>query len=93
MSGAAHDPGDVVRHASDALVAVGKDRRILSMNPSAETLTGWPEAEAVGELCSDILRASVCGDRCPFERYDSSPRRVRHRTRLRSIRQPKSRSG
>ncbi len=57
-----------MRHASDALIAVDAERRILSMNPSAEALTGFTEAEASGRRCAEVLRSSVCETGCPFER-------------------------
>ncbi|MDZ7637694.1 MAG: sigma 54-interacting transcriptional regulator [Bryobacterales bacterium] len=59
---------DLVRHATDALVAIDPQQRILSMNPSAEVLTGYSAAEAVGRPCSEILHGSLCeGTDCPFE--------------------------
>ncbi len=68
MSGTPYHPGDLVRHASDALIAIDTECRILSMNPSAEALTGIPEAEAAGQPCSSVLRSSLCEAGCPFER-------------------------
>ncbi len=58
----------MIRHAGDALIAVDAKGRILSLNPSAESLTGWLEAEAVGKPCREVLKSSLCEDGCPFDR-------------------------
>jgi two-component system, NtrC family, response regulator HydG len=68
MSERSYHPRDLVRHASDSLIAIDARKRILSMNPSAEALTGLSEAEAQGQPCSEILSSSLCEDGCPFER-------------------------
>ena len=60
-------PEDLVRHASDALIAIDASKRVLSLNPAAEALTGCPESEAIGRPCCEVLRSSVCGEGCPFE--------------------------
>lgn len=65
-----------MRHAADALISIDAQHRILSMNPVAEALTGLPEAEAVGRPCSEVLRTSICGDGCPFERVFEREERV-----------------
>ena len=59
---------DLLRHASDALIAIDANRRILSMNPSAVALTGYSEAEAAGRDCGEVLGSSICRDGCPFGR-------------------------
>lgn len=67
MSTVDYHSEDLVRHATDALVAIDPKRQILSMNPSAELLTGFSAKEAIGKPCSEILHASLCGTGdCPF---------------------------
>jgi PAS domain S-box-containing protein len=61
-------PGDVLRDAADAVIAIDSQRRILGMNPMAEALTGLKEAEALGRPCAEVLHASLCNGRCPFGR-------------------------
>ena len=39
----------------DAILAVGADLRIISLNPTAETLTGWQVEEAHGEFLFDLI--------------------------------------
>ncbi len=68
MSNGCYEPSDLVRHAADALIAVDAERRILSMNPSAEALTGIGESQAIGRPCQEILQSSICGESCPFDR-------------------------
>ncbi len=42
---------------NDAVVATDSAGTVLFMNPVAEALTGWPQAEAVGLAVSQIVRA------------------------------------
>ena len=39
----------------DAVISTDADAAVLRMNPAAETLTGWPEAEALGKPLSEVL--------------------------------------
>ena len=40
----------------DAVISTDTDGRVILMNPIAETLTGWPQAEAAGKPLEDIFR-------------------------------------
>ena len=46
-----------LRSISDAVVATDSAGAVLFMNPVAETLTGWSQAEALGQPVSEIVRA------------------------------------
>lgn len=45
----------VVQSMDESVIAVDAEGRVTLMNPAAETLTGWTQAEAVGEPASDVL--------------------------------------
>lgn len=77
---------DLVRHASDALLAIDAHCRILSMNPSAEMLTGLAAAEAVGRPCCEVIQSELCGSGdCPFHRaFDGEEHITTFDTRIRS---------
>ncbi len=77
---------DLVRHASDALLAIDADCRILSMNPSAELLTGVSASEAVGKPCSSVIQSELCGSgECPFRRaFDGEEHITTFDTRIQS---------
>ena len=47
--------GTTLRSIGDALIAVGRDQRIKLLNPEAERLTGWSNAEAIGKPADEIL--------------------------------------
>ncbi len=49
---------------SDGVFTVDADWRIASFNRAAEEITGVPREEAIGRLCCDVLRASLCGEDC-----------------------------
>lgn len=44
-----------LRSIGDAVIATDRRGRVTFLNPMAERLTGWPEAEARGRQCSDIF--------------------------------------
>lgn len=44
------------------------DRMCISyFSPSAERITGFSSAEVLGRPCNEVLRADLCGDKCPVE--------------------------
>jgi protein-histidine pros-kinase len=45
----------IVQSASDAIIAVDTDRRILRMNPAATEMFRWPEAEALGQPIDRLI--------------------------------------
>lgn len=63
---------DIVEHTSDGIYQVSNDRRIITWNPAMETITGFSAAEAVGQMCFNILRArdsrgiDMCSKDCPI---------------------------
>ncbi|MCW5964007.1 MAG: sigma 54-interacting transcriptional regulator [Bryobacterales bacterium] len=77
---------DLVRHASDALLAIDADCRVLSMNPSAELLTGLSASQAVGKPCCDVIQSDLCGSsECPFQRaFEGEEHITTFDTRIRS---------
>jgi PAS domain S-box-containing protein len=45
-----------LRSIGDAVIATDADGRVKFMNPLAETLTGWEQAEAVGRRLAQVFR-------------------------------------
>jgi signal transduction histidine kinase len=45
-----------IRSIGDAVVTTDPEHRVTSLNPIAQALVGWSEAEAIGETLDDILR-------------------------------------
>ena len=52
---------------SDGVFTVDKDWRITSINRSAQDIIGITKEEALGKLCSEVFRSSLCGDCCPLK--------------------------
>jgi len=49
---------------ADGVFTIDRNWTITSLNRAAETITGWPAAEALGKQCSEIFRSSICGKSC-----------------------------
>lgn len=49
---------------ADGVFTVDEDWRISFFNRAAEEITGIAREEAIGKLCSDVLRASICESDC-----------------------------
>ena len=45
-----------LRSIADAVITTDADGRITLVNPNAERLTGWPEAEAMGRRLDEVFR-------------------------------------
>jgi PAS domain S-box-containing protein len=74
----------VLRGVAEAVVLADPRDRVTAMNPAAEMLTGWREADAVGRELDDVLpglaaacRGSADGERpVPFRSLDGRDLRV-----------------
>lgn len=49
---------------ADGVFTVNKEWRITSFNRAAEKITGVTKAEAIGQLCKDVLKADICEKNC-----------------------------
>ncbi|MCM2336694.1 MAG: PAS domain S-box protein, partial [Pseudomonas sp.] len=45
----------IIESASDAFIAIDADGRVIGWNAQTETMFGWPRAEALGGLLSDMI--------------------------------------
>jgi len=54
----------ILDNIADGVFTVDGDMKITSFNKSAEQITGVPSEEALGRRCSEVLRASICEERC-----------------------------
>jgi PAS domain S-box-containing protein len=57
----------VLASIGDAVIACGKDARVTLLNPTAESLTGWTHAEALGQPVGDVFRTISASTRAPVE--------------------------
>lgn len=60
-------PTDIVASLVEAVFSVDISWRITSFNQGAERLTGLRCAEALGSFCHEVLRCSLCRQRCPLQ--------------------------
>ncbi len=62
----------IISHTTDGMLVVDADRRILSMNPALERLSGWTTAEVLGRPCREVFQStyrdgvSLCDTACPM---------------------------
>jgi PAS domain S-box-containing protein len=58
----------ILESISDGVFTVDQDWRITSFNRAAEEITGVLRGEAIGRLCSEVFRSSMCGADCALRR-------------------------
>ena len=58
--------GDMFDTFSMGVMVVGPDRKIISLNHSAEIITGYNESDLRGKCCGDVLLQSLCGGECQY---------------------------
>ncbi len=58
----------ILESISDGVFTVNLDWRITWFNRAAEVITGIPRAEALGRLCSEVFRCSMCEAECALRR-------------------------
>jgi PAS domain S-box-containing protein len=57
--------GDVILDSiNEGVFTVDTSWRITSMNRAAESITGVAREDALGHVCSEVFRASICEGRC-----------------------------
>jgi PAS domain S-box-containing protein len=56
----------ILQSISEGVFTVDKDWKITSFNRAAQLITGYKTSEALGELCSDIFKSSLCKNQCPI---------------------------
>ncbi len=49
---------------ADGVFTVDRDWKITSFNYAAEKMTGISAEEAIGQSCSDVFHANICGKNC-----------------------------
>jgi PAS domain S-box-containing protein len=65
----APQPTDAILESiSDGVFTVDLDWRITSFNRAAEAITRTPRREAIGRLCSEVFRCSMCEAECALRR-------------------------
>ncbi len=64
---------------TDGVFTVDHDWRITSFNRAAEEITGVPRAEAIGQLCKDVLKADICERNCAIRQTLKTGEPVRDR--------------
>jgi PAS domain S-box-containing protein len=58
----------ILESISDGVFTVDGQWRVTSFNRAAEEITGIPRREAIGRLCQDVFRSSMCETQCPLRR-------------------------
>jgi PAS domain S-box-containing protein len=58
--------GDMFDTFSMGVMVVGPDRKIISLNHSAEIITGYNESDLRGRYCSQELLDPLCGGQCQY---------------------------
>jgi PAS domain S-box-containing protein len=60
----------IIHSVADGLFTTDQERRILTLNPAAEQITGWPAQDSVGRFCWEVLQCTdgenACQHRCPL---------------------------
>jgi PAS domain S-box-containing protein len=58
--------GDMFDTFAMGVMVVGPDRKIISLNHSAELITGYNESDLRGQYCNKILLDPFCGGQCQY---------------------------
>ena len=74
MTAITSDP--ILDSINEGVFTVDPEWRITAFNRAAERITGVRRQDAVGRVCSDVFRASVCEGACALRRTFSSGKPV-----------------
>jgi PAS domain S-box-containing protein len=69
----------ILESISDGVFTVDADWKITSFNRAAEEITGIERSEAVGQLCSEVFRSSLCEGSCALRQTMESGKPVVNR--------------
>ncbi|RPJ42850.1 MAG: PAS domain S-box protein [Candidatus Latescibacterota bacterium] len=58
----------ILESISDSVLTVDLEWGVTSFNRAAEKITGVKRSEAIGRLCSEVFRSSMCGPDCALQR-------------------------
>ncbi|MBN2593350.1 MAG: sigma 54-interacting transcriptional regulator [Sedimentisphaerales bacterium] len=65
MNPEAYKKRDIILDSiADGVFTIDKNWHITTYNRAAEEITGIPREKAIGQICKDVLRASVCETDC-----------------------------
>ena len=65
---------------ADGVFTVDEEWKITSFNRAAEGITGVPAADAVGQNCCDVFRASICEGHCALKETLESAQPIVNKT-------------
>jgi len=66
----------ILESISDGVFTVDTDWRITSFNRAAEEITGITRQEAMGRICSEVFRCSMCETECALRQTMQSGRPI-----------------
>ncbi|MFZ0430012.1 MAG: PAS domain S-box protein, partial [Acidobacteriota bacterium] len=67
---------EILESISDGVFTVDRKWRVTSFNRAAERITGIPREEAIGRVCSDVFRCSMCETECALGETLDTQRRI-----------------
>ncbi len=70
----------ILESISDGVFTVDLDWRITYFNKAAELITGVPSKEAIGKLCSEVFKASMCETDCALRQTIVNKKPIINRT-------------
>jgi PAS domain S-box-containing protein len=56
----------ILESISDGVFTVDDQWHVTSFNRAAETITGIPRRVAIGKLCHEVFKSTMCGTGCPL---------------------------
>jgi len=59
---------NILESISDGVFTVDENWRITSFNRAAEEITRVKRTDAIGQLCSEVFRSSMCGADCALQK-------------------------
>ncbi len=66
----------ILESISDGVFTIDENWRITSFNRSAERIIGIRRSVAIGRLCYEVFKSSMCGDECPLRQTMKSGKAI-----------------